>query len=57
MDFLLEAIGITAAIASGVALALVNVVMGQFMNILSDASMDQGVPPNFLSEVSKYSYV
>ncbi|KAH7368862.1 P-loop containing nucleoside triphosphate hydrolase protein [Plectosphaerella cucumerina] len=55
MDILLEAIGITAAIASGVALALVNVVMGQYVNILSDAGMGQGVPPNFLSEVSKYS--
>ncbi|KAH6691451.1 ATP-binding cassette multidrug transport protein [Plectosphaerella plurivora] len=55
IDFLLEGIGITAAIASGVALALVNVVMGQFMNILSDAGTGRGVPPNFLSEVSKYS--
>lgn len=50
-----EAVGILAAIASGVALALVNVVLGQFMNILSDAGMSQGPPPNFMAEVSKYS--
>lgn len=59
LDYVLEAIAIIAAIGSGVALAMVNIVLGQFMNVLSGASMalsmDDGPPPNYMEEVSRYS--
>ncbi|EAW17072.1 ABC transporter ATP-binding protein [Aspergillus fischeri NRRL 181] len=51
--YLLECIAFIAAIASGVALAMVNLVMGQFLTLLSDftfSDMDS-IPANFMSAV------
>lgn len=51
--YLLECIAFIAAIASGTALAMVNLVMGQFLTLLSDFSfldMDS-TPTNFMSAV------
>ncbi|KAL4795270.1 P-loop containing nucleoside triphosphate hydrolase protein [Aspergillus venezuelensis] len=51
--YTLECIAVIAAIASGVALALVNLVMGHFLSLLSDFSFsDRGsMPDNFMSSV------
>lgn len=57
LDYVLQAIAILAAIGSGVALAMVNVVFGQFINVLSGAnttmSIDDGPPANFMVEVRR----
>ncbi|CAI6070611.1 unnamed protein product [Clonostachys chloroleuca] len=61
--YLLEAIAIIAAIGSGVALAMVNLVMGQFLTLLSDFSFSEGgsMPSNFMSAVQssalKFVYI
>ncbi|KAJ3528005.1 hypothetical protein NM208_g10425 [Fusarium decemcellulare] len=52
-EYLLESMGIIAAIASGVALAMVNVVIGQFITLLSDFSSDGSVPEGFMPAVRK----
>lgn len=51
--YILEFIAIIAAVASGVALAMVNLVMGQFLTLLSDFSFSDAnsMPDNFMSEV------
>ncbi|KAL4961198.1 ABC transporter ATP-binding protein [Aspergillus stella-maris] len=51
--YTLECIAVIAAIASGVALALVNLVMGHFLSLLSDFSFADGdsMPENFMSSV------
>jgi ATP-binding cassette subfamily B (MDR/TAP) protein 1 len=54
-DYLLQLIGILSAVASGIALAMVNVVLGRFLSLLSDfttgtsASSQQG----FMAAVQK----
>jgi ATP-binding cassette, subfamily B (MDR/TAP), member 1 len=55
--YLLQAIAAFAAVTSGVALALVNLVIGNFMSLLSDFSFsdDPGMPSNFMSAVSTTS--
>lgn len=51
--YVLECIAFIAAIASGVALAMVNLVMGQFLTLLSDFSFSDAnsMPGNFMSAV------
>lgn len=57
IDYLLEAVGIIAAVGSGVALALVNLVMGRFINVLSGANIADGLPSGYMNQVEKYSWV
>ncbi|CCF35719.1 multidrug/pheromone exporter [Colletotrichum higginsianum] len=53
-DYALESIAIIAAIASGVALAMVNIVIGQFISLLSDSHSTSGSQPDgFMAAVSK----
>ncbi|GJN78259.1 hypothetical protein PLIIFM63780_001752 [Purpureocillium lilacinum] len=55
-DYALESVGIVAAIGSGVALAMVNLVMGNFINLLSGFTTGKGQPPsNFVDQAAKYS--
>ncbi|KFA70912.1 hypothetical protein S40288_10162 [Stachybotrys chartarum IBT 40288] len=51
--YILEVIACIAAVASGVALAMVNLVMGQFLTLLSDFSFSDAdsVPDDFMSAV------
>ncbi|KAL4935116.1 hypothetical protein BDV06DRAFT_234625 [Aspergillus oleicola] len=51
--YFLECIAVIAAIASGVALALVNLVMGHFLSLLSNFSFSDAnsMPDNFMSSV------
>lgn len=51
--YILECIAVVAAIASGVALAMVNLVMGHFLTLLSDFSFSDvnSMPGNFMSAV------
>lgn len=57
-DYALESVGIVAAIGSGVALAMVNLVMGNFINLLSGFTTGKGQPPsNFVDQAAKYSLV
>ena len=51
--YVLEIIAVIAAIASGVALAMVNLVMGHFLTLLSDFSFSDAdsMPQNFMSAV------
>lgn len=51
--YVLECIAFIAAIASGVALAMVNLVMGQFLTLLSDFSFfdANSMPGNFMPAV------
>ncbi|RSL97764.1 hypothetical protein CEP52_010719 [Fusarium oligoseptatum] len=51
--YLLEAIGMIGAIASGVALAMVNVVIGQFITLLNDFTTSGSVPKGFMAAVEK----
>lgn len=54
VDYALESIAIVAAIASGVALAMVNLVIGQFISLLSDSHTSAGFQQNgFMAAVSK----
>ncbi|RSL94411.1 hypothetical protein CDV31_014325 [Fusarium ambrosium] len=55
IDHVLEFIGILAAIGSGTALALVNIVLGQFITLLTDFTSDGASTQRFMSDVSKYS--
>ncbi|KAM5372998.1 hypothetical protein ACJZ2D_007209 [Fusarium nematophilum] len=50
-DHVLEAIAAVAAIGSGVALAMVNVVMGRFVTLLNDFDLSAAPPPDFTDAV------
>ncbi|RKK98516.1 Leptomycin B resistance protein pmd1 [Fusarium oxysporum] len=50
-DYALESIAIIAAIASGIALAIVNLVVGQFVSLLSDSHTSE--PDGFMSAVQR----
>ncbi|RKK96006.1 Multidrug resistance protein 2 [Fusarium oxysporum] len=50
-DYALESIAIIAAIASGIALAIVNLVVGQFISLLSDSHTSE--PDGFMSAVQR----
>ncbi|KAK1466486.1 hypothetical protein CCUS01_07307 [Colletotrichum cuscutae] len=53
IDYALEAVGILAAIASGVALAMMNLIIGGMMNLMSDFSSITADPDKFMAKVSK----
>ncbi|EEY16183.1 ATP-binding cassette sub-family B member 5 [Verticillium alfalfae VaMs.102] len=53
--YLLQAIAAIAACGSGVALAMVNLVLGNFISLLSGFSSGNDVPDDFMSLVSKQS--
>ncbi|KAF7555940.1 hypothetical protein G7Z17_g1838 [Cylindrodendrum hubeiense] len=59
--YLLQAIAILAATASGIGLAMVNVVMGQFISLLADASGSDSSGKGFMKAVSttalKFVYI
>ncbi|KAF6806884.1 ATP-binding cassette sub-family B member 5 [Colletotrichum sojae] len=55
LDYALESLGLLAAIGSGVALAMVNLVMGQFMGILTDFTVITTDPSGFMANVSKFA--
>ncbi|KAJ0139715.1 Lactose permease [Fusarium oxysporum f. sp. albedinis] len=50
-DYALESIAIIAAITSGIALAIVNLVVGQFISLLSDSHTSQ--TNGFMSAVQR----
>jgi len=52
-EWILSALALAAALASGVALALVNLVFGGLITTLSDFVGGQSSPESFRSEVSK----
>ncbi|CAH0045767.1 unnamed protein product [Clonostachys solani] len=51
-DYVLELLGILAAIGSGIALALVNIVLGDFINLLIEVTSGDSIPDDFMSRVS-----
>ncbi|RNJ59946.1 hypothetical protein D7B24_000663 [Verticillium nonalfalfae] len=53
--YLLQAIAAIAACGSGVALAMVNLVLGNFISLLSGFSSGNDIPDDFMSLVSKQS--
>lgn len=53
--YALLTLSLIAAVTAGVALAMVNVVMGQFIRLLGNVSSD-GVSPGFMSAVSTTAY-
>ncbi|KAF7557236.1 hypothetical protein G7Z17_g788 [Cylindrodendrum hubeiense] len=59
IHYLLEFIGIIAAIGSGVAMVMVNVVLGQFITLLDDASTTGIISDKFMSSArrSAHSYL
>lgn len=57
VDYALESIAIIAAIASGIALAMVNLVIGQFISLLSDSHSSSGSQSDgFMIAVNKTAY-
>ncbi|KAI4595437.1 hypothetical protein KJ359_006782 [Pestalotiopsis sp. 9143b] len=54
IDIALEAIAFVAAAGSGVGLAIVNLVLGEFITILNRFVAGQSTPSEFMSDVSKY---
>jgi ATP-binding cassette subfamily B (MDR/TAP) protein 1 len=52
-DYLLQSIGILAAVASGIALAMVNVVLGRFLSLLSDFTTSASSQPQFMATVQQ----
>ncbi|GKT96286.1 multidrug resistance protein 3 [Colletotrichum tofieldiae] len=54
IDYVVEFIGVIAAIGSGVALALVNLVIGQVMDVFTDYSTNVISPGQFMTEVGKF---
>ncbi|KAM5353508.1 hypothetical protein ACJ41O_000158 [Fusarium nematophilum] len=55
VDHALLSIGILAAIGSGVAFAMANVIIGGFISIMTEFTTSGSPPSNFMSEVSKYA--
>ncbi|KAF5577862.1 leptomycin B resistance pmd1 [Fusarium pseudocircinatum] len=53
VDYLLGSIGILAAIGSGVAFAMVNLIIGDFISIMTDFTTSGSAPDGFMSQVSK----
>ncbi|EMT73430.1 Leptomycin B resistance protein pmd1 [Fusarium odoratissimum] len=53
VDYLLGSIGILAAIGSGVAFAMVNLIIGDFISIMTDFTSSGSAPDGFMSQVSK----
>ncbi|RKL12253.1 Leptomycin B resistance protein pmd1 [Fusarium oxysporum] len=57
VDYLLGSIGILAAIGSGVAFAMVNLIIGDFISIMTDFTASGSAPDGFMSQVSKLYFV
>ncbi|UDD55538.1 hypothetical protein AFCA_003145 [Aspergillus flavus] len=57
IDYVLGLISLLASVGSGVALALVNLVIGKFMTLLSGSTLGTSLPDNFMSRVSKFSNI
>ncbi|KAF7594199.1 hypothetical protein BBP40_009903 [Aspergillus hancockii] len=55
IDYTLGFISLLAATGSGIALAMVNLVLGKFMTLLSDFTVGTRLPDDFMSQVSKFS--
>ncbi|KAH7159792.1 ATP-binding cassette multidrug transport protein [Dactylonectria estremocensis] len=55
IDYVLLSIGIAAAIGSGVALAMVNLVIGQFISLTSNYTSSSDPPDNYMQQVSKFA--
>ncbi|WYZ42253.1 hypothetical protein EsH8_V_001148 [Colletotrichum jinshuiense] len=55
LDYVLESIAILAAIGSGVASALMNLVIGQLMNIMSDPTLSTREPEVFMAALTLIS--
>ncbi|KAL5593006.1 hypothetical protein FOBRF1_012108 [Fusarium oxysporum] len=55
VDYALGAIGVLTAVASGVALAMVNLVIGDLTTIMTEFTRTGRAPDNFMSEVSRYA--
>ncbi|KAG5815052.1 hypothetical protein H9Q74_002962 [Fusarium xylarioides] len=53
VDYLLGSIGILAAIGSGVAFAMVNLIIGDFISIMTDFTTSRSASDGFMSQVSK----
>ncbi|SPJ90383.1 related to ATP-binding cassette multidrug transport protein ATRC [Fusarium torulosum] len=53
IDYLLGSIGILAAIGSGVAFAMVNLIIGDFISIITGFTASGSAPAGFMSQVSK----
>ena len=53
----LQAVAVVAACGSGVALAMVNIVLGNFITLLSDFTSGHGISDDFMSLVTKQAYV
>ena len=54
-DYALGFVGIIGAVGAGAALAVLTVVLGGFITVLSDFSTGKGSPNQFMKDVSKYS--
>ncbi|KAK4234337.1 ATP-binding cassette sub-family B member 5 [Achaetomium macrosporum] len=54
-DYVLACVGLLAAIGAGVALALVNLVIGQFLGMLSDFTVITSDPDGFMADVSRFA--
>jgi len=52
-DYALEIVALCTAIASGVALALVNLVFGEFITVISDYGSRALTPGQFRSAISR----
>ncbi|KAK7227925.1 hypothetical protein V2G26_000095 [Clonostachys chloroleuca] len=52
-DYAILSVGIIAAIGSGVALAMVNLVIGDLITTMTEFSVSSGASSNFMPEVSK----
>ncbi|KAK2671706.1 hypothetical protein RAB80_011785 [Fusarium oxysporum f. sp. vasinfectum] len=53
VDYLLGSVGILAAVGSGVAFAMVNLIIGDFISIMTDFTASGSAPDGFMSQVSK----
>ena len=54
-DYALGFVGIVGAVGAGVALAMLTVVLGSFITVLSDFSTGNGQSGQFMKDVSKNS--
>ena len=57
IDYILEAIAITASVASGVALAMVNLVFGLFITSIGEYGSGATTPEQFRKEIAKNRFV
>ncbi|KAI1635486.1 ABC transporter [Biscogniauxia mediterranea] len=54
IDIVLESVAIVAALGSGLAPALVNLVLGQFVTVLTDYASGRSTGESFVGDVSRY---